>query len=246
MVSKIDIEDVLPFFVFDEPFNKLLIAIARSDGKMNSIFNKIKVGDNLGLELVDELIKSGIIYMQDSRENPIKLYPKQLIKKDLRAYTIQPKLYFTKPFFRFWFAFVESNRNKNGQINKTLLLKSFKKDGYRLSSLVFEQLSIELLKLIIKKKDIHLNICASYWDRFSEFDIYCNSKEGLYVVGECKYTSRPVTKSELIKLENKIKQSSLRADYIALFSKSGFSNELQKVKSNKLLLFTLNDFKLLL
>jgi len=246
MLSKIEIESIFPFFVFDEPFNKLLISIARSDGKMNSIFNKIKVGESLGIELVDELIKSGIIYLQDSRENPIKLYPKQLIKKDLRAYTIQPKLYFTKPFFRFWFAFVQPNKKEDGNIDIALLLKSFNKDGYRLSSLVFEQLSIELLKLKVKQKDINLDICASYWDRFSEFDIYCNSKEGINIVGECKYTNRPVTKSELLKLENKIKQSSLRADYIALFSKSGFSKELQKIKRDNLLLFTLNDFKLLL
>ena len=246
LIDKIDIDSTFPFFIFDEPFRKFLIAIAKSDGKMNSIFNKIGVGESLGEELVKELIDSKIIYLFDSRESPIKLYPKQLIKKELRDYVIQPKLYFTKPFYRFWFGFVEPNRDKLGFINKTSVLQSFKKYGYRLSSLVFEQLSIELLKIKAKELNINLNICGSYWDRFSEFDIYCNSFEGINIVGECKYTNRKVTKAELVKLESKIEQSALKADYIVLFSKSGYSYELQKQKSNKLLMFSLEDFRELL
>jgi len=246
LINKLDIESVLPFFIFDEPFRKLLITIAKSDGKMNSIFNKIGVGENYGSTLVEELIENKIINLLDSRESPIKLYPKQLIKKELRDYIIQPKLYFTNPFFRFWFAFVEPNRDKQFNIDIKKVLASFRSDGYRLNSLIFEQLSIELLKLKVKQKCINLDICGSYWDRFSEFDIYCSSFEGVNIVGECKYTNRPITKAELTKLENKIVQSSLKADYIALFSKSGFSNELEKQKAKNLLLFTLEDFKSLL
>lgn len=246
LVEKLNIESIFPFFLFDEPFIKLLMSISNSDAKMNSIFNKIGVGDKFGEELVKELIENRIIYLVDSRESPIKQYPKQLIKKELRDYIIQPKLYFTKPFFRFWFGFVEPNRDRYGNIDIKRVLASYKANGYRLSSLTFEQLSVELLKLKLKDRSINLDICGSYWDRFSEFDIYCSSFEGLDIVGECKYTNRPITKSELTKLESKIVQSSLRADYIALFSKSGFSHELEKLNLNNLLLFTLEDFKLLI
>ncbi len=242
LLDKLDIESVLPFFTLDEPFRKFLIRLSWGDGKMNSIFNKIKVGENFGLEIVQELISSNIITIQKSREEPIALYPKQMIKKELRAYEIQPKLYFTKPFYRFWFNFAEPNRDAYGNINKEKVLEDYKNYSFKLSSLLFEQLSIELLELKFRRKNQELKICGSYWDRFSEFDIYCNSKNAS-VVGECKYTNRPITKAELTKLESKIIQSSLKADYIALFSKSGFSHELEKQQSDNLLLFSLKDFR---
>ena len=234
----------MPFFTLDKPFSKLLIALAQGDAKINSIFNKIGIGESYGYELVEELIENEIITLTNSRESPLKAFPKQLIKKELRGYTIQPKLYFTKPFYRFWFAFVEASRDLYGNIDIDRVLTNYKKYGYRLSSLLFEQLSQELLLDSFKEK-LDNAVCGSYWDRFSEFDIYCQS-QSLSVVGECKYTSRPITKAELIKLEAKIVQSSLRADYIALFSKSGFSHELHKINNSQVLLFEMQDFKKLL
>ncbi len=235
-----NIESILPFFILDDPFRKLLITLARGDARVDSIFNKISVGENFGNELIEELINTDIIYIKNSRESSLKAYPKQLIKKELRRYTIGSKLYFKKPFYRFWFAFVEPHRDKYGEIDIPKVIKSYKKYGYRLSSLLFEQLSLELLienfNLINNKCN-----CGSYWDRYSEFDIYCQCNSG-NIIGECKYTNRPVTKAELSKLRNKIIQSSLKYNKIALFSKSGFSQELIKLKKDNLLLYTLKDF----
>jgi len=215
--------------------------LARGDARVDSIFNKISVGENFGNELVDELIASNIISIINSRENPIREYPKQLIKKELRSYTISSKLYFNKPFYRFWFAFVEPNRDIYGDIDIPKVIENYKKYGYRLSSLLFEQLSLELLisEFNLSDKKCH---CGSYWDRYSEFDIYCQCKNA-NIIGECKYTNRPVTKSELTKLENKIMQSSLICSKVALFSKSGFSQELIKLKKDNLLLYTLEDLE---
>ena len=243
-ITKLDIESIFPFFILDEPFRKLLITLARGDGRVNSIFNKISVGENFGGELVEELIDTDIIYVKQSREAPLRAYPKQLIKRELRGYTIGAKLYFTKPFYRFWFAFVEPNRNRYGEINIDEVLKSYKKYGYRLSSLLFEQLSLELLMQDCNLKDDKCE-CGSYWDRYSEFDIYCQCSSG-NIVAECKYTNRPITKAELSKLESKIIQSSLIYSKIALFSKSGFSQELIKLKKENLLLYTIEDLSKLL
>ena len=185
------------------------------------------------------MISADIIYEKESREAPLRDYPKQLIKKELRGYTIGAKLYFKKPFFRFWFAFVEPNRNRYGEIDISEVLRSYKRYGYRLASLLFEQLSLELLLEDCNLKNSICN-CGSYWDRYSEFDIYCQCNGG-NIVAECKYTNKPVIKAELTKLENKIVQSSLRYKKIALFSKSGFSQELMKLKKDNLLLYTLED-----
>jgi len=194
--------------------------------------------------MIDELIAHNIVYIVDSREKSLKAFPKQMIKKELRTYKIEPKLYFTKPFYRFWFMFVEKNRDKYGNIDINIVLKDYKESGYRLSSLLFEQLSIELLKVDLKSR-LKDAICGSFWDIYSEFDIYCQSKS-CNIVGECKYRGKPITKIELIKLEFKIEQSSLTANYIALFSKNGFSHELHKLNRDNLLLYELKDFKKLL
>ncbi len=190
------------------------------------------------------MINTDIIYIKNSREKALREYPKQPIKKRLRGYTIGSKLYFKKPFYRFWFAFIESNRNRYGVINIPKVIENYRKFGYRLSSLLFEQLSLELLILDLKLGDNVCN-CGSYWDRYSEFDIYCQCNT-TNIIGECKYTNRPIIKSELTKLESKIIHSSLVYSQVALFSKSGFSQELIKLKRDNLLLYTIEDFTKLL
>jgi len=67
---------------------------------------------------------------------------------------------------------------------------------------------------------------GSYWDKNSEFDILAKSADGTVIIGECKYKNRKVSGNELHKLKQKIKQSNLKVDRFALFSKSGFSNSL--------------------
>jgi len=233
----------LPFFVTQEPFRKFLINLAKGDGRVLSTLNKSSIGHSFGDELINELIESNVLYLVASREEPIKTYYKQLIKKEYRKYHIQNKLRFTKPVYRFWFAFVEPFRDKYGKIDINRVYNEVKKHKNSLTYLVFEHLSRELLQNYLNIKNLN---CNSYWDRFSEFDIYCQDKSGKGIVGECKYSTRPVTKAELIKLYNKVEESNLNANKIAFFSKSGFSTELSKNKSDKLLLFTLEDYKALL
>ena len=204
------------------------------------MFNKTGIGYSLGSDIVKELINNDIIYIVNSREIPLNRYNKHLIKKEFRHYTIEPKIYFKKPFIRFWFMFIESNR-KSSNIDINKVLDSLNSNIYKLTSLTFEQLSIELLKKTFKKESL-IEI-ASYWDRYSEFDIYSKTNKNRYILGECKYKNRPITKAQLIKLKTKAKQSKLKVDIYALFSKSGFSHELYKLKDKNLILFELKDFK---
>jgi len=234
-----------PFFLFENPFREFLITLARSDGKIYSLFQRVKIGQSLGEELVDELIRSDILRRVESRETPFQLYPKQMIKKEFRTYKIEDKLYFIKPFFRFWFAFIEPYFSKERRVDIKALLDNFYRQRYRLSSAIFEELSNELLKIHFQKSDPIVEN-GSLWNYYSEFDIFAKTLSGKTVIGECKYKNRLVLKSELIKLESKIKQSDLNVDIYALFSKSGFSKEFHKQKEPNLLLFSLKDFKRLI
>ncbi len=232
-------EQISPSYLIEEPYRWLLIAIARGDGRLSNVFRKARVGETLGLRLLNELVDLDIIEFEDSREPALKKYPNQKLEKSLRNYKIEPKIRFKKPFHRFWFGFVEPYHKELNSGNSVRFYENFNQHFARLHSFVFEQLSQELLNLHF---DNQLVINGNYWDKHSEFDIWATHKDGRNILGECKYTNRRVCKSELSKLRQKAETSELKADIFALFSKNGFSNELVNSTDKDLLLFNLDDF----
>lgn len=236
-------ELVSPSYIIEEPYRFLLIAIARGDGRLSNIFRKARVGESLGLSLLNELKEFGIIEFQESREEPLKKYFNQKLEKSLRSYKIEAKIYFKDPFYRFWFGFVEPYHKDLIKGKSRRFFENFEQHFSRLNSFVFEQLSQELLNIHYNNQ---LFINGNYWDVHSEFDILAEHRDGTKILGECKYTNRHVCKSELSKLKQKAEKSSLKVDTFALFSKNGFSNELKNSKDRDLLLFELKDFRGLL
>ena len=232
-----------PSYLIEEPYRFLLVAIARGDGRLSNVFRKAKVGESLGLRLLNELVDLNIVELEESREPALKEYPNQKLEKSLRSYKIEPKIRFKQPFHRFWFGFVEPYHKELNQGDSKRFFENFAQHFSRLHSFVFEQLSQELLNIHFNNK---LIINGNYWDVHSEFDIWAKTQEGITILGECKYTNRRVCKSELSKLKQKAITSNLEVDIFALFSKSGFSNELKSSKDKNLLLFELKDFRGLL
>jgi len=236
-------ELISPSYLIEEPYRYLLVSIARGDGRLSNVFRKARVGETLGLRLLNELVALGIVEFEDSREPALKKYPNQKLEKSLRSYKIEPKIRFKKPFHRFWFGFVEPYHKDLNRGDSKRFYENFNQHFPRLHSFVFEQLSQELLNVYYKGQ---LTINGNYWDKHSEFDIWATHKDGTTILGECKYTNRRVCKSELRKLRQKAETSELKADIFALFSKNGFSNELMNCNCKDLLLFELEDFRKLL
>ena len=235
-------EIISPSYLLDPPYRNLLIAAARGDGKLLNIFRRARTNETAGGELISQLEEIGILNIEYSREAPLKVHPKQKLKKHLRSYRIQSKVRFNKPFYRFWFGFVEPYRKDilEGKVHS--FLDNFSHHQDRCVSLIFEQLSNDLLEKYFQSADPLLSK-GSFWDRHSEFDILSVTQSGKMVLGECKFKGRKVCKNELNKLKEKAVNSGISADIYALFSKNGFSNELIQSKSDNLLLFDINDFK---
>ena len=146
---------------------------------------------------------------------------------------------------RFWFGFVTYYRKDLALGKGDAFLENFEKHYERLQSLVYEQLCDALLvEYYVKKSPIRSS--GSYWNIYSEFDILAFTKEKKLILGECKYKDRTVCKNELTKLKLKAEESGMKVDVYALFSKSGFSKELLQVEDDNLLLFDLDDLKVLL
>ncbi len=235
---------VSPSYLLESPYREILIAVARGDGKLYSVLRKAKVSETLGEQIIQELVSLNILKIEISRESPLRTHPKHKLKKDQRSYRVQDKLRFVQPFLRFWFGFVTYYKKDLALGKGDAFLENFEKHYDRLRSLVYEQLCDALLTQYYEDKSPLIS-GGSFWDINSEFDILAISQDKKVILGECKYKDRKVCKNELTKLKAKALESGIHVDVYALFSKSGFSNELLQTQDEDLLLFDLNDLKAL-
>ena len=236
---------VSPSYLLESPYREILVAVARGDGKLYSVLRKAKLSEAIGEQLVHELVSLNVLRIEGSRESPLRSHPKHKLKKELRSYRVQDKLRFVQPFMRFWFGFVTYYRKDLLLGKGDDFLENFEKHYERLRSLVYEQLCDTLLiEYCGDKKSIVES--GSYWNIHSEFDILAVNKDKKIILGECKYKDRKVCKNELTKLKTKAEESGINVDVYALFSKSGFSKELLQMSDEQLLLFDLDDLKVLM
>ena len=236
---------VSPSYLLETPYREVLVAVARGDAKFYSVLKKAKLSEGLGEKIIDELISLDILKVEYSRESPLRSHPKHKLPKDQRAYRIQDKLHFRQPFMRFWFGFVTYYRKELLLGKGEKFLENFEKHYERLRSLVYEQLCDNLLVQYYQDKSSIIS-SGSYWNVYSEFDILAFTSDKKLILGECKYKDRTVCKNELTKLKMKAAESGINVDIYALFSKSGFSKELLGMQDEHLLLFDLDDLKVLL
>ncbi|ANE36232.1 putative DUF234 domain protein [Campylobacter iguaniorum] len=216
---------------------KLLTKLAKSDRKC---FNLTKnIPRKLATQILNELIGSGLIQIEKSKEPKPFKSKHQKLKKELRHYQIQDKIHFKDNLARFWFRFCQPNLEllEAGKFDEVLSLIKSEFEMY--CSLPFELASIRLLAHHL---NIPKNAFTSYWTKDDEIDIF-SSIDDFIVVGEVKYKDRKICKNVLNLLKFKCEKIGIKPNLIALFSKSGFSNELLNLKDDTILLFDIDDFK---
>jgi len=237
--------DINPEYLLDNPYKQLLISISRSDGKLNNVLRRSRLDEKLGGALIAELLEKNTLFLEESREQPIRKSPHMQIKKSLRSYRIQPKVRFVNPFYRFWFGFVEPYREYLLNLDTTLFMDNFLKHKDKAFYVIFEQLS----NLWLEKKYLNADPVVSlggFWDYKSEFDILQITKSGKLILGECKFKSKKITTAELTKLKHKASESNIPVDKYILFSRSGFSIDLLSKQDKNLILCDVTDFNELL
>jgi len=236
------IEELKEYFKYSsnkqdqELLEKILARISRGDRKNYAIYSKEGISQFKGRELFGYLFNLGLIYREKSRERPIKTTKKQLIKKSLRRYTIQDKIHISSNFTRFWFTFISYRITENTDIKFSSIMPYLEK----YISLEFEKLSNLLIIELYKKEGIVSY--GSYWDKDIEIDLFIVTKEQK-IAGEAKWKNSKICKNTLNSLKNKCKVANLEVDKFALFSKSGFSKELQSKNYQNTLLLELKDFE---
>jgi len=213
-------------------YHAMLTAIATGDRREYSAFKKVNIGREEGEEVIDFLIKDGFLIFDKSVEKPVN-------EKD----GISDKLLFVTPFMRFWFAVISPTYKsiKEGEYEEVKKRWSHMKADF--STLIYDQLVLEMLKQGFKDAFEGDPIVAigGYWDKNVEIDILIKRKSGELIAGVSKYSRSKANKSEVTKLKEKCSQAELDVGTFVIFSKNKFSSELKKEKGDKLQLFSLRN-----
>jgi uncharacterized protein len=224
----------------NKDYKRLLRALAVGDRRIFSAFNKAGLNNGNGGAALNYLQEKGLIEMEYSREaTPRKNSPHEKLKRADARHRISHKVFFTYPFIRFWFYFISPNFKyiQEGKFNK--VLEDFEQRYNSYTSLVYEELSELLLNYNLR--DAHIISSGSYWDANIEIDILTVTENGRIYVGECKWTNHKVNKKELHKINDKCEKLGISPTQIVLFSKRGFSKELEAMAGPNLALYTSED-----
>lgn len=211
------------------------------DRKNYTVYKKENISQSKGRMLYKSLFEKHIIIKELSREKPLREFQGQVIKKSLRHYSIQDKIHFTDNFTRFWFTFIAPHLNNSLHVDKEKLLKDISNTIGSYISLTFEELSNQLIAQKYDERNIIHS--GSYWDKNIEIDLLVETKDGIMIAGESKWKNRKVCKNVLNILQKKCERVELNINQFVLFSKSGFSKELNSLKQEDILLLELKDFE---
>jgi hypothetical protein len=212
-------------------YHSILSGIALGDGQTHSAFKRANVANDIGMKAIDELCEIGIIRLEKS---------KKVFTSWDENESVSNKLYFTSPFLRFWFAFVSPifKGIRDGDYKE--VKERFINRKNEFIELIFMQLSHEL----IKKSFTNIKEISSYWDNNIHLDIYTKSPK--IIAGFTRFSNSKMKKSDFTRLQESCKKANIEVDSYILVSKKGFSSELKSLKSEKLKLYTVKNFKKLI
>lgn len=211
----------------------LLTALAVGDRREHSAFRRANLSRKEGEESAAFLIKFGLLSREKSQEEPAD-----------ENEEISDRLIFTAPFLRFWFSSVSPYYKGIKEGDFTEMKARWENTKQTFFDSVYEGLVIALVKQSFKEDWVAK--IGSYWDKSNEIEILGQTKSGKVLAGSCKYSKAKANKSELSKLQEKCIRAKLNPDIFVIFSKSGFSSEFKKEKSETLKLYSLKNLRTLM
>lgn len=215
-----------PQFILQNEVNEpityfsILEIIANGEHKIGNIAGKLGKNVQNITSFISKLIELDIIYkdIPVTETNPLKS------KKGL---------YFIKDyFFRFWFTYVLPYKSHLEMGNTKYVLKKIKENFHGFVAPVYENLAVTYML-----KNYDLLKCGRWWNKNEEIDVI-GIGEDFLIVAECKYSNKKVGTDILQDLQRKAKEidSDFPVKHYILFSKSGFTDELKKLQSDKIIL----------
>lgn len=201
-------------------YNTILLATSSGKETLKEIEDFTKISSNLMSPYLNRL--DNLLDLV-GRKDPV------LGKEKLGRYCVKDN------FFKFWYKFIFPNQTPLNLGNTKFVSDLIKENLNGYVGRIFEDIVRELLILYNTKeiKGLKLNFenIGSWWDRNSnEIDIFAyNLKEKNFLLGEIKWTNKPLDIEIIEELERKSKYIQYGGTYNFLFiSKSGFTEKALK------------------
>ncbi|MFC2057546.1 DUF234 domain-containing protein [Campylobacterota bacterium] len=210
-------------------YHMLLSIVALGVNHEHDAFKKAKIGRDKGEEAMDYLEKKSLLKFDLSVEKPLK-------ESDGKS----DRLLFELPFMRFWFAVISPNYKSISNGDFSEFTQKWHKLRDNFSILLSNQLVLDLVKQTVSEKfaDDPIVSIGSYYDKHVQIEILAKRKSEKMLAGECKYSQEAAKINMLNSLKEKCQKAELNiADYV-LFSKNGFSTEVEQIKDVDLTLLS--------
>lgn len=202
-------------------YNTIIAAVALGNTKLNEIFQKTQLERSKLSSYLKNLVDLGIL----CREFPVNAGLKEQANVQRGLYQV------TDNFFRFWYAFVFPNFSEL-EAGDAAGIYSYvvapRLDLY--TSHIFEHVCREYLRRQNRRHMLpfYFTAIGRWWDKTDELDIVAvDSARQELLLGECKYKNTQMELQDLRHMQKKLGAAKGRRHYY-LFSKSGFTRELQK------------------
>jgi len=210
-------------------YHMLLSLVAQGVNHEHDAFKKAKVGRDRGEEAMDYLEKKSLLKFDLSVEEPLK-------ESDGKS----DRVLFELPFMRFWFAVISPHYKSISKGDFSEFEQKWHTLRDNFSILLSNQLVLELVKKTLAEKfsDDPIVSIGSYYDKHVQIEILAKRKSGKMLAGECKYSKEAAKINMLNALKEKCQKAELDIDDHVLFSKNGFTSELEQIKDDKITLLS--------
>jgi len=210
-------------------YHIILTIIALGVNHENDVLKKAKVGRDKGEEAIDYLVDKSLIKFDLSVEKPLN-----------EAGGKSDRILFDLPFMRFWFAMVSPNYQSIAEGDYDEFAQKWHKLRENFSILLSNLLILELVKETLNAKQTNDPIVkiGSYYDKKVEIDILAIRKSGTMIAGACKYSKEAAKTNMMDTLIQKCTKAELEIKDYVLFSKNGFTPEVEALRENEVVLLS--------
>jgi len=210
-------------------YHMILSIIALGVNHENDVFKKAKVGRDKGEEAIDYLESKSLIKFDLSVEKPLN-----------EGGGKSDRILFDLPFMRFWFAMISPNYQSIMEGDYDEFAQKWHKTRDNFSILLSNILLRDLVKETVNaknKNDPVINI-GSYYDKKVEIDILAKRKSSAMIAVACKYSKEPAKSNMMQSLIEKCAKAELEISDYVLFSKNGFTPEVEALKEKEVVLLS--------
>jgi len=218
-------------------YHMILTILALGVNHEKDVLKKAKVGKDKGEEAIDYLVSKSLIKFDLSVEKPLN-------DGDGKS----DRILFDIPFMRFWFAMISPNYQSISEGDYDEFAEKWHKIRDNFSILLNNLLLLELVQETFntKSKSDPIVQIGSYYDKKIEIDILAIRESGTMIAAACKYSKEPAKSNMMDTLIQICTKAELEIRDYVLFSKNGFTPEVEALKEKEVVLLSGVDLSSLL